>query len=586
MRVPFFRSKDPSKSKKSSRRSTTAGTLDGVASESDLASAARRATVSQHGGSVYTAAKTVGAGSSAVQAIVDQMVEMEGFLTTIDSFQSEARRLFPENMALDQILGELRDECRRRVDYMSRVSGPPAWMTPPGLPQLHRPASSSSTTIEAMPTAASFTAATPGSNSSTRNGFLSSTLRPGRGAAKLSSADSSPISTATVTSASSSSVGSESGRGSANNNNNNGSTARGVAKTGYFSRRQPTTTTTTTTAMAPSANPAQFTANSGVRRSTHMAGASAGISISISSNSAPSSPTMPQPPRAQSPAGGSVRRDPRVADQRRKTSPQSMFVSSSSATDIPSRTMPAQGRLSSALTGSMARLPRASMVVTGSESPRVGRQRTSSADVFARPQSFVDAAAGSGGLADLPPTLGLANISLNTKGSSSAMRTAPRQQQQQQQQRNPTQHMPGTPMHAPKATAIEYLLAIKLAGHKVEAVVSPSLQTSLVSMQLAKMMGMIVTPVPGNARVWSSGGKSWAIVGDVAGLPFVCGNMSFTHSFRVVQGSAATNDMARDIMLGNDFCVGNKGRIKDNQLHLESLCMPVTVPVRQISATN
>ncbi|KAJ2383980.1 hypothetical protein GGI05_005146, partial [Coemansia sp. RSA 2603] len=120
----------------------------------------------------------------------------------------------------------------------------------------------------------------------------------------------------------------------------------------------------------------------------------------------------------------------------------------------------------------------------------------------------------------------------------------------------------------------------------VEVSVSASLQSSLISLQLAKMLGMNITTVPPNSRVWSSNGKSWAIIGEVPMLPFVCGNMTFTHSFKVFQGSAATGEMVRDIMLGNDFCVGNKGRIKDNQLHLEQLCMPITVPVRQIPAST
>ncbi|KAJ2789360.1 hypothetical protein H4R21_006758, partial [Coemansia helicoidea] len=59
-----------------------------------------------------------------------QLGELQTFLARIGGFRGEARRLFPENVALDQMLGELRDECQRRVDYMARVSVQPAWVSP------------------------------------------------------------------------------------------------------------------------------------------------------------------------------------------------------------------------------------------------------------------------------------------------------------------------------------------------------------------------------------------------------------------------------------------------------------------------
>ncbi|KAJ2815296.1 hypothetical protein IWW50_006869, partial [Coemansia erecta] len=162
---------------------------------------------------------------------------------------------------------------------------------------------------------------------------------------------------------------------------------------------------------------------------------------------------------------------------------------------------------------------------------------------------------------------------LSGKGSLSTVRTPNAGAQKPRHQ-----HMP-----AVKA-ANDYVMTIKLAGTKIEAAVSSGLQTSLLSMQMAAAMGLHVAKVPSSTRVWSSSGKSWLVVGEVVAMPFACGNMTFTHSFKVVQGSAAANDMTRDIVLGNDFCVGNKGRIKDNRLHLEKLALPISVPVRQISA--
>ncbi|KAJ2368095.1 hypothetical protein IW150_005499 [Coemansia sp. RSA 2607] len=442
-------------------------------------------------------------------------------------------------MALGQILDELRDECRRRVNYMSRVSAPPAWLAP----AQQRPSSSSSTTISAMTGnyhTVGASAGTPGSTSSGggRRGFLgkSSTTRgaPAQasigtvsgktagGAPRYASIESSPMSTATVTSSSSDSV-------SSHDRNTNG----GGGNSGYFSRHQQTQ----------GGNASVSTGRKPMLQLSNYASSSTG------SPPSPSSPTM------------AARRDTRVADQRRKTAPQSMFVSSSVA-DI-SSTIGIRGagnRLSTAHTGSLAKFPRASMAVAGLDSPRIGRQRTSSADLLGRPHSLVDG--------------NNSGHQLNSKSSASAMRGTKQRSQTQVQ------------AHPAKASTNDYVLTIKLAGHKVEVSVSASLQSSLISLQLAKMLGMNITTVPPNSRVWSSNGKSWAIIGEVPMLPFVCGNMTFTHSFKVFQGSAATGEMVRDIMLGNDFCVGNKGRIKDNQLHLEQLCMPITVPVRQIPAST
>ncbi|KAJ1834265.1 hypothetical protein LPJ73_007826, partial [Coemansia sp. RSA 2703] len=303
MKVPFFRSKNSSadgKGGKSKGRRGPPNALEGIASESDLSLAA----ATSHN------AKATNGGSAippAAQAIADQVAEMEGFLTTIDGFQTEARRLFPENMALGQILDELRDECRRRVNYMSRVSAPPAWLAP----AQQRPSSSSSTTISAMTGnyhTVGASAGTPGSTSSGggRRGFLgkSSTTRgaPAQasistvsgktagGAPRYASIESSPMSTATVTSSSSDSV-------SSHDRNTNG----GGGNSGYFSRHQQTQ----------GGNASVSTGRKPMLQLSNYASSSTG------SPPSPSSPTM------------AARRDTRVADQRRKTAPQSMFVSSS-----------------------------------------------------------------------------------------------------------------------------------------------------------------------------------------------------------------------------------------------------------------
>ncbi|KAJ2004525.1 hypothetical protein GGI04_002579 [Coemansia thaxteri] len=473
MRVPFFRSKQAARGKKAG---LALGGLDGIASESDAAYAP--ATPVSSAGSVGHAAPAKGAPTSG-----GQVGEMEAFLAQIDGFQAEARRLFPENMALDQILGELRDECRRRVDYMTRVSAPPAWMA-------HQRNSSSSSTI----TAARRTQQPP--------------ARTWSAAAAVSPAS-------TATSASSSSSGQASPRVENKNNND--------APAAYFSRHNPAAT-----ARKPAASP-------------------------------PSSPTNPP-----------ARRDARVADHRRRTAPQSMIVAGSAGTAATNN----RAAISHAAT--MSRLPRTSMALPAPlDSPRFSKAHTSSIDNFGRPLSFADAAAADS------PHMNTSGTQLNSKGSFGVMRPPTNAPPAGLPKTNKQQHMPTT--HSGKAAG-EYVFNVKLAGHKIEAAISPSLQTSLISLSLAKIMAMPVTSVPPNSRVWSSGGKSWPVVGEVVGLPFVCGNMTFTHSFKVVHGAAGTNDMSRDIILANDFCVCNHGRIKDNQLHLEQLSMPITVPVRQIPA--
>ncbi|KAJ2865035.1 hypothetical protein GGH94_002514 [Coemansia aciculifera] len=549
MRVPFFRSKaktdsdDIKHSLRAKKGGLAVGVLDGIASESELSSYAPATPMSSAGNVTRAALSKPGATTGAVaatqtaRAIADQVGEMEAFLATIDGFQGEARRLFPENMALDQILGELRDECRRRVDYMTRVSAPPAWMA-------HQRQSSSSSTIIA-----------PSSAATTRRATQSN---PASGAAQVRSRsatgyggiDSSPISTATATSSSGSSSGSSHSTGRRNqhsssfaeNKNNDGAA-------GYFSRHQP-------------ANTARKALGAG---------------------SPPSSPTQsPSLPPSQTVG----RRDARVADQRRKTAPQSMIVAGSVGDIAATRaTAAAANRAATSHAATMPKPPRASIALPSLDSPRFTKPRTSSIDNFGRPLSFADASDANFHVGALSINAGSSPAQLAAKGSLGAMRAAPvsgnaagggQAKPKQQQQ----QHMPS---HSGKIAG-EYVFNVKLAGHKIETAVSSSLQTSLISLQLAKIMGMHIVSVPNNSRVWSSGGKSWPVMGEVVGLPFVCGNMTFTHSFKIVQGSAGTNDMTRDIMLGNDFCVCNHGRIKDDKLHLEQLSMPITVPVRQIPA--
>ncbi|KAJ2059775.1 hypothetical protein GGI17_004182 [Coemansia sp. S146] len=561
MRVPFFRSKaktdsdDTKHSLRAKKGGLAVGVLDGIASESELSSYAPATPMSSAGNVTRAALSKSGAGTGAVattqtaRAIADQVGEMEAFLATIDGFQGEARRLFPENMALDQILGELRDECRRRVDYMTRVSAPPAWMA-------HQRQSSSSSTIIAGSGGYVAASSTPSSSATTRRATQSN---PASGTAQVRSRsatgyggiDSSPISTATATSSSGSSSGSSHSTGHAGRRNQHSSSfaenKNNDGAAGYFSRHQP-------------ANTARKALGAG---------------------SPPSSPT-------QSPLQTVGRRDARVADQRRKTAPQSMIVAGSVGEIAATRaTAAANNRAATSHAATMPKLPRASIALPSLDSPRFTKPRTSSIDNFGRPLSFADVSDASFHVGALNINAGSSSspAQLAAKGSLGAMRAAPvsgnaagngQAKPKQQQQ----QHMPS---HSGKIAG-EYVFNVKLAGHKIETAVSSSLQTSLISLQLAKIMGMHIVSVPNNSRVWSSGGKSWPVMGEVVGLPFVCGNMTFTHSFKIVQGSAGTNDMTRDIMLGNDFCVCNHGRIKDDKLHLEQLSMPITVPVRQIPA--
>ncbi|KAJ2789777.1 hypothetical protein H4R21_006663 [Coemansia helicoidea] len=206
--------------------------------------------------------------------------------------------------------------------------------------------------------------------------------------------------------------------------------------------------------------------------------------------------------------------------------------------------------------------PRTSMA----DAPRLPSLRTSSIDMLARsPQLPI---AGGGGGSSTPDMSRLAAI------------TTPRSNAAVVAGGGRPQHMPATP-----SRGTEYLVAVRVAGSRIEAALSQSLQTSVISMQLATALNMPVARMPPNSRVWSSGGKSWQVVGEVAAMPFACGNMTFTHNFKVVPGAAAAHDLTRDMVLGNDFCVGNKGRIKDNRLHLEKLAMPVSVAVRPVPAS-
>ncbi|KAJ1902290.1 hypothetical protein LPJ66_000177 [Kickxella alabastrina] len=584
MKLPFFRSKNsasPAKGKKNEPASP--GSPQRIVSNSDVSTAAH--STHQHGAH-YTSANPA---TSAVQAIAGQMAEMESFLATIDGFQDEAQRLFPENMALGQILNELREECRRRVDYMTRVSAPPAWM---GQAQHERRSSSSSTTI-----AAAALGTPPTSSRSNRRAMTATALPTDRtnATARFLDGDVSPLSNITVTSnGNTASSASSSSNGKQGNNNAVYSNKGNSASNTYFSRHH-----------AASAAVAGSGANSNSVAATRKSAQAVNRGSQSTPPSPLSSPTYLQP-SFQSPAAAAAvvvgtRRDGRAAEQRRKNPPQSMFVSSSSAVDITAsaRTINGgsnrQGRVSSFHTGSQGKFPRATMLVPSTGSPRIYKQRTSSTDLFTLPQLMTDVSPG----AD--------TSTLHNRRSANTMRAFKQHPMQQQQSQPMPQHQqhhqqqqlsqrtqvqplsaPAAFHHAAKAAAAatnDYVLTIKLAGHKTEATVSSALQTSLVSLPLANILGVIVNPVPANSRVWANGGRSWPVIGEIIGMPFVCGNMTFTHSFKVVQGSAGAKDMPRDIMLGNDFCIGNKGRIKDNHLHLEQLCMPITVPVRQITAS-
>ncbi|KAJ1992126.1 hypothetical protein GGI25_003048 [Coemansia spiralis] len=392
MKVPFFRSKATAKK--------AADDSDAEKLKRSLVSSASMSTIPR----------------------INNMAEMDRFLLTIDTFQTEARKLFPENAALDQILDELRTECRRRLDYMTRVSTP-SWVA-------QRPSSSSTINV------------------------ASSQLR-----VRAKTVNESPLSTTTM----------------ASNTSDESSSSSDISISANKLRSQ------------------------------------------VGSNGAATAQTVRG---GQSTQAG--RRDARLAENRRRNMPQSMFVSNVSA-DLPK---PNNANRSS-VHQSMAKLPRTSMLLDTPPS------RNSTIDFLSLPANKAD---------------------------------------------NNTGLQPKPSFVKPK----EYVIVIAIAGHKIEAAVSFSLQTSLISMQLAQLMGMpIVSVAP--TRVWDNLAKknSWVVVGEVTGLPFVCGKMTFTHSFKVVQNNSGE---MRDVVLGNDFCIGNKGRIKDNLLYLEQLCMPVSVPIKQISA--
>ncbi|KAJ1727079.1 hypothetical protein LPJ61_004775 [Coemansia biformis] len=447
-----------------------------------------------------------------------QLGEMQALLSQIGGFQGEVRRLFPENMALDRMLGELRDECQRRVDYMARVSAQHAWMGP----QQQQQQQQSSLGPQQQPSLATLsTAEVPGTPKhaapSRRHLFAALT-----GSAQAKTANLS-ASTTTVSNTDDSSGSSSSGSSSGNES------------IGHRYER------------------AQRTAPTRVRHSVD-----------------------PQ-------TAAATYRELRGPDRRRKTAPQSVLLASMPA-DRPQSASGARSPSHAAMSPSTH--PRTSMAISSPDPPRLPRLRTSSIDALPRPQSLAvdpqDASAAS--------SLDMPRLSLIGSPRASIMAARPLNSAGDVKQRpvNSAGDAKQRPQHMPAAASRstnDYLVKLRVAGTRIEAAVSPSLQTSLISMQLATTMGMPITRMPTNTRVWSSGGKSWQVVGQVAGLPFACGNMTFTHNFKVVNGSAAANDLIRDVVLGNDFCVGNKGRIKDNRLHLENLCMPVSVPVRQVIAS-
>ncbi|KAJ1868623.1 hypothetical protein LPJ78_000135 [Coemansia sp. RSA 989] len=478
MKVPFFRSRNKTSAASdettSTRSNSSKAPKDQIVSDTEIAvRPSATASLARAPYSSPSVSNMAGNGG--------QLGELQAFLGQIDGFQGEAQRLFPENRALDQILGELRDECQRRVDYITRVSAPPAWMSPPQ--QQHRTATNGRrSTVAAM--------------------------APARQGRAHSSYYAPSLSTDT------------------------GSESEHNARHDFL------------------AQPLRTTA---ARRAV--------VSSSSSSSNSPSSPEHGTT-RPQSSTVG--QRDARIGDRRRKTAPQSMFVLPGMPADSIG---PINGSSSHAMSRQQQQQQRSSMAISASEAPRLPRVRTSSVDASLRPQSFVDSGAAAASSNDITALA----AQLNAKGSLATVRTNAAKPRQQ--------HMP-----AVKAASTSYVLTVKLGGSKIEAAFSSGLQTSLISMQLAAALGLNVSKAPSNTRVWSSGGKSWPVAGEVTALPFACGNMTFTHNFKVVQGSAAANDMARDMVLGNDFCVGNKGRIKDNRLHLEKLCMPISVPVRQIPA--
>ncbi|KAJ2851992.1 hypothetical protein IWW36_000571 [Coemansia brasiliensis] len=475
MKVPFFRSRNKTSAASdetaSTRSNSSKAPKDQVVSDTEVA--VRPSATATLARAPYSSPSVTNMGGNG-----GQLSELQAFLGQIDEFQGEAQRLFPENRALDQILGELRDECQRRVDYITRVSTPPAWMSPPQQQQQRAATNGRRSTLAA--------------------------IAPARQGRAHSNYYAPSLSTDT------------------------GSESEHNARHDYL------------------AHPPRTTA---ARRAV--------VSSSSSSSNSPSSPERGTTQPQSSTVG---QRDARIGDRRRKTAPQSMFV-------LPGMPADSIGPISGSSHATSRQQQRSSMAISASEAPRLPRVRTSSVDASLRPQSFIDSSSAAASSNDITALA----AQLNAKGSLATVRTNAAKPRQQ--------HMP-----AVKAASTSYVLTIKLGGSKIEAAFSSGLQTSLISMQLAAAMGLNVSKVPSNSRVWSSGGKSWPVAGEVTALPFACGNMTFTHNFKVVQGSAAGNDMTRDMVLGNDFCVGNKGRIKDNRLHLEKLCMPISVPVRQIPA--
>ncbi|KAJ2612276.1 hypothetical protein H4S08_002774 [Coemansia sp. RSA 1365] len=525
MRVPFFRTKAKDGQSNSSgasirsnrKKSSGDGTTFSEAELSPTTTATFTATTP-----VSSAANINSGGMAGPQ---QQLGEMQTFLVKIDDFRNEAQRLFPENTALGQMLGELRDECERRVDYISRVSAPPSWMVPPK----HHASSSTS-----LNNAVLLQNAVPATN--VKRGLLPTVSGPTR----VRSKSASPANYFNKSSASTTSVSS-----SSSSSSNSGS----EANVDYFSRHQRLGT---------------------ARRGTP-----------TSDTNSPPSPLLSRPLSSTV-----AHRGGNVADRRRKTAPQSMFITTTTGDSGAGNSGTNAG--SHAAT---TRALRSSMALSAVDAPRLPRMRTSSVDAFARPNSFFDSpiatTTSSGEVNKLPSGV---QQSLGSKGSHAAIRTSSVGPGNNSSSGTNGNNSKTRPQHMPAVSGSritgDYLLTIRLSGNKLEAAVSASLQTSLVSMHLASVMGLPVKSVPSNSRVWSAGGKSWPVVGEVVAMPFACGNMTFTHSFKVVQGNAAANDMTRDIVLGNDFCIGNKGRIKDNRLHLEKLCMPISVPVRQVSASS
>ncbi|KAJ1951504.1 hypothetical protein FBU59_000115 [Linderina macrospora] len=491
MKVPFFRSKN---TRSSNQRGTTA--LDNIASESGESSpyssgpSTSSANLSMptlpRYANTAAAPNTI---SNSNGSIVAQLAEMEEFLGKITDFQGEARRLFPENVALDQILSELQDECQRRVEYISRVSAPPAWMS-------HQRTSSTSSTIFGHGGGVG-AMSTPNMAAARLQPAGAGSVR-GRGAISAPGVEMSPASSSTVTS-----TNSHRSRGDSAGGSSDGS---GKGAGNFFSRHG---------------------------HSKHTG------------------------------EGKPSKRDPRVSENRRQATTMSMFVSKTSPAGIDggSGMKPSSSRLNGA--GSNGKSVRGSAGNPLADSPQRPRSGTSSADLF-RPLSLAGVVDSGGPALATKSSLNV----VRTANGGGALGSSALESKQQ--------------AHAvPTKAGNEYAVTLKLAGRKIDAAVSSSLQASLVSLAFATQMGVMIQRMPHHTRVWDRRGTSWPVVGKVIGLPFVCGNMSFTHDFQVVQPGV---EMPRDLVLGNDFCVGNKGHIKDNRLHLEQLCTTVTVPVRQISA--